>query len=138
MAFRLFSIYPFYYYLVFCCCCCCFSKRIRLFIYFVLFYQTCFLKRLRMTSPRAHLHVVGIFPHIFFSFFFFCSCAYFCFYGPFNCISFHKFFRQLSVFSLCPSGLTSASLILSTTDLLMKVSFSPDIIPSGLLDSKYQ
>ena len=28
------------------------------------------------------------------------------FYGPFNCISFHKFSRQLSAFSLCSSGLT--------------------------------
>ena len=25
-------------------------------------------------------------------------CVYFCLYGPFNCISFHKFFRQLSPF----------------------------------------
>ena len=24
----------------------------------------------------------------------FCSCVYFCLYGPFNCISFHKFSRQ--------------------------------------------
>ena len=28
----------------------------------------------------------------------FCSCVYFCLYGPFNCISFRKFSRQLSVF----------------------------------------
>ena len=35
----------------------------------------------------------------------FCSCVYICIYGPFNCISFHKFSRQLSVFSLCSSGL---------------------------------
>ena len=27
----------------------------------------------------------------------FCSCVYFCFYGHFNCISFHKFSQQLSV-----------------------------------------
>ena len=39
-------------------------------------------------------------------FFLFCSCIYFCLYGPFNCILFHKFSRQLSVFSLCSSGLT--------------------------------
>ena len=30
--------------------------------------------------------------------FFFCSCVYFCLYDPFNCISFHKLFRQLSSF----------------------------------------
>ena len=34
-----------------------------------------------------------------------CSCVYFCLYGAFNCISFHKFSRQLSIFSLCSSGL---------------------------------
>ena len=28
----------------------------------------------------------------------FCSCVYFCLYGPFNCISFRKFSRQLSAF----------------------------------------
>ena len=33
--------------------------------------------------------------------FFFCSCVCFCLYDPFNCISFHEFFRQLSAFSLC-------------------------------------
>ena len=56
------------------------------------------------------------------------SCVCFYLYGPFNCISFHKFSRQLSAFSLCSSGLTSALLVLSTTYLFMKVSFSPDII----------
>ena len=30
--------------------------------------------------------------------FFFCSCFCFCLCGPFNCISFHKFSRQLSRF----------------------------------------
>ena len=50
-------------------------------------------------------------------------------YGPFTCISFHKFSRQLSVFSLCSPSLISASLVLSTIYLFMKVSFSPDIIP---------
>ena len=43
----------------------------------------------------------------------FCSCDYFCLYGPFNCISFHKFSRRLSVFLLCSSGLNSALLVLS-------------------------
>ena len=61
----------------------------------------------------------------------FCSCVYLSLYGPFNCISFHKFSRQLSVFSLCSSGLISALLVLSTVLChFMKVSFSPDIIPS--------
>ena len=35
-------------------------------------------------------------------FFLFCSCVCFCLYGPFNCISFHKFSRQLSAFSVLP------------------------------------
>ena len=51
----------------------------------------------------------------------FCSCVYFCLYGPFNSISFQKFSRQLSAFSLCSSGLISASLVLSTMYLFMKV-----------------
>ena len=62
-----------------------------------------------------------------------CSLVYFCLYGPFNCISFHKFSQQLSVFSLCSCGLISTPLVLSTIYLFMKVSFSPDIIPSGWL-----
>ena len=66
--------------------------------------------------------------------FLFCSCVCLCFDGPFNCISFHKFYQQLSVFPLCSSGVISASLVLSTAYLFMKVSFSPDIIPSGWLD----
>ena len=37
--------------------------------------------------------------------FLFCSCVYFCLCGPFNCISFHPFSRQLSTFRLCSSGL---------------------------------
>ena len=46
---------------------------------------------------------------------------------------FHQFSRQVSVFSLCSSGLISALLVLSTIYLFMKVSFSPDIISSGWL-----
>ena len=44
----------------------------------------------------------------------FFSCSYVCFCpcGPFNCISFHRFSLQLSVFLLCSSGLTSALLVL--------------------------
>ena len=70
--------------------------------------------------------------------FLFCSFVSFCLYDPFNCISFHQFSRQLSVFWLCSSGLMSALLVLSTVYLFMKVSFSPDIIPSGWLGSKHQ
>ena len=50
-------------------------------------------------------------------FFLFCSCACFCLYGPFNCISFRKFSRQLYIFSLCSSGFTSALLVLSYISL---------------------
>ena len=67
-----------------------------------------------------------------------CSCIYFCPYGPFNCISFHKFPRELSAFSLCSSGLISALSVLSATYLFMKVSLSPDIIFCGWPDSKHQ
>ena len=67
-----------------------------------------------------------------------CTCVYFCLYDPFHCISFHKFSRQLSVFRLCSCGLSSAVLVLSTIYLFMKVSFSPDTIPSGWLGSKHQ
>ena len=70
--------------------------------------------------------------------FLFCSFVYLSLYGPFNCISFHKFSRQLSVFWLCSSSLISALIVLSTIYPFMKVSFSPDIIPSGWLGSKYQ
>ena len=67
-----------------------------------------------------------------------CSCVYFCLYGSFNFISFHKFSLQLSVFSFCSSRLISALLVLSAISLFMKVSFSPDIIPSGWLGLKHQ
>ena len=70
--------------------------------------------------------------------FLFCSCVYFCLYGPFNCISFHKFSRQLSVFWPRSSGLISALPVLSTIYLFMKVSFSSNIIPSVWLGSKQQ
>ena len=71
-------------------------------------------------------------------YFLFCSCVCFCFYGPFNRISFHLFSRQLSVFSLCSFGLISVLLVLSTTCLFIKVSFSPDVIPRGWLGSIHQ
>ena len=93
----------------------------------------------RKKSPRAHLHMVGMLqfipdinqpslPTLFILF----LCHY-CLHGPFNCISFYNFSRQLSVLWLCSSGLTSALLVLSTINLFMKVSFSPDIITSGWL-----
>ena len=47
------------------------------------------------------------------------------FMAPFNCISFHKFSRQLSVFLLSSSGLISALLVLSAIYLFLKVSFKP-------------
>ena len=59
--------------------------------------------------------------------FLFCSCVCFCLYGRFNCISFHKFSRQVSAFLLCSSGL-----------IFMEVSLSPDIILCGWLGSKHQ
>ena len=70
--------------------------------------------------------------------FLFCSCVYFCLYGPFNGISFHKFSRQLSTFFLHSSTLISSSLVLWTMCLFMKVSFGPDIILCGWLGLKHQ
>ena len=58
------------------------------------------------------------------------SC--FCLYGPFNCISFHKFSRQLSAFSLRSSGLSSALLVLSNTYFFTKVSLSPFLREIGV------
>ena len=54
----------------------------------------------------------------------FCVCFYR--YGPFNCILVHKLSRRLFTFSLCSSGLMSATLALSTIYLFIKVSFSLD------------
>ena len=67
---------------------------------------------LRWSSPRAHLHVVGMLrfmpdinqPNLPTPFLF-CSCVCFCLYGPFNCISFHKFSPKLYAFSLSSSNL---------------------------------
>ena len=56
-------------------------------------------------------------------------------YGPFTCISFHKFSRQLSVFSVCSPSLISALLVLSTIYLFLKVSLNgfgdPACLPSA-------
>ena len=69
--------------------------------------------------------------------FLFCSCVYFSVYGPFTCIIvlllvlllFHSMNSpDNSPFS--DSGLISALMVLSTIYLLMKVSFSPDMIHS--------
>ena len=68
----------------------------------------------------------------------FCSCVCSCFYGPFNYISFHKFSRQLSAFSLCSAGLISAVFVLSTIYLLMNVSLNPDVILCGWVGLKHQ
>ena len=54
--------------------------------------------------------------------FLFCSCVCFCFYGPFNCISFHKFSRRLFALSLGSSGFLSALLVLSTICLFLSKS----------------
>ena len=47
---------------------------------------------------------------------------YFCLDGPFNCILFHNFFRQVFTFSFCCSSLISALLNSSIISLLLKVS----------------
>ena len=47
-----------------------------------------------------------------------------CSYGPFTCISFHKFSRQCSVFSLWSPHLISALLALSTIYLFLTVSLN--------------
>ena len=118
------------------------------FIHVCMFYCTasfylrcCFV----YLSPWAHLHLVRMLrfmsdinqpslPTPFYS----VLVSNFSLCGPFNCISFHKFSRQLSVFSLCSCGLSSALLVLSTIYLFMKVSFSPDIILSRWLGSKHK
>ena len=69
--------------------------------------------------------------------FLFCSCVCFCLYGPFNCISFHKFPQQLFAFSFC-CCINFALFVLSTIYLFMKVSLSPHIILCGWLGLKHQ
>ena len=68
--------------------------------------------------------------------FLFCSCVCFCLYGPFNRISFPKFSRQLSAFSLCCSGLISALLVLSTIYLFFESLLQPWYNPLGLTGLK--
>ena len=50
--------------------------------------------------------------------FLFCSCIWFCLYGPFNCILFLKFSRRLPSFSLCSSRLIFALLVFLAESLL--------------------
>ena len=97
-------------------------------------------------SPWADRHVVGMLRLISFDInqpslphsFLFCSFVRFRLYSPFNCISFRKFSRQLSVLSLCSSGLGSALLVLPTVYPFMKATLSPDIILCGWLGLKHQ
>ena len=53
-------------------------------------------------------------------------------YGLFNCVSFHKFSRQLSAFSFCSPSLISALLVLSTIYLFIKVSLNGFTDPARL------
>ena len=65
------------------------------------------------------------------------SCVCFSRYGPFNCISFRQFSRQLSAFSLCSSGVVSVLLFLLTAYLFVKIALSPDIILCDWLGLKH-
>ena len=60
----------------------------------------------------------------------FCSCVRFSLMAFSTVFSIHKFFRQLSVFSLCSPGLSLPYRSFQLR-LFLKVSFSPDIIRSG-------
>ena len=71
-------------------------------------------------------------------YFSFCSCIYFCLDDPFNCIHYINSPDKFPFFWLCSSGLIAILLVLSTVNLFMTVSFSPDITPSGWLGSKHQ
>ena len=104
-------------------------------VYYMVLYCVSLCYIVQQVSPRAHLHVVGMLrlclwhkPAELAHSFLFCSYVCFCLYGPSNCISFHKFSRQLSAFSLCSSSLISALLVLSAIYLFTKASFSPNII----------
>ena len=67
-------------------------------------------------------------------FFIFHSCVCVCLYGPFNCISFHKFSRQFTLRFLSLFFRSCFCLIgLFQLYLFMKVSLCPDIILCGWL-----
>ena len=97
-----------------------------------------------LTSPRAHLHVVGFYGLCFWHKpaerahpFLFCSCiCFFLFVVVFMALPtvFHSinFSPQLSDFSLCSFSLTSVLSLLSTIYLFTKVSRSSNIIVCGL------
>ena len=68
--------------------------------------------------------------------FLFCSCVYFCSYGPFNCISFHKFSQQFLAFSLCSPDLISALLVLSTVYIFINISLNG--LMTCVLGKKYR
>ena len=95
-------------------------------------------RRLTFTWWRCCGLYLGHKPNELAHFLFILFLCLFLSYGPFNFISFHKFSRQMSVLSLCSSGLISALLVLSTICRFMKVFFSPDTITSGSLGSKHQ
>ena len=85
------------------------------------------------------LHKLAELAHsCFFFFFLLCYSVCFCLYCPLTgCRSINSPDNS-PFFSLCSSGLISALLVLSTLCLFMKVSCSPDIIPSGWLGSKHR
>ena len=97
-----------------------------------------------VTSPRAHLHVVGMIRFMSLTYkptqlahsFLFCSCVFFCLYGPFNCISFHKFSLN-SPLSHSLLKIFFCLLVLSAIYLFMKVFLSPDIILCGWVGLKH-
>ena len=81
----------------------------------------------RCASPRAHVHVVGMLRFMSLTqaaelahSCLLCSCVCFCLYGPFNCISFHKFSRHHSAFSVCSSGCYFCLLVLLTIISLLE------------------
>ena len=58
----------------------------------------------------------------------FCSCVCLCFYGPFNCISFHTFSRQLCFLTLFFRPYLCLIGCFKYYISLWKSSFNPDII----------
>ena len=96
--------------------------------------------------PQAHLPVVDMLPFMSFDVnqqslptpFYSALSVYFCLCDPYSCASSHGLSWQLSTFSLSSSGLISASLVLSTIYLFMKVSLIPDITLCGWLGLKHQ
>ena len=57
-------------------------------------------------------------------------------YGPFNCISFHKFSQQFLAFSLCSPDLISALLVLSTVYIFINISLNG--LMTCVLGKKYR